>query len=173
MDTPSNTNTSDTNTDNNQTTSDQSFDICPICHDALSSNNVYKIPECNHQFHSECIIPWFRSDISNGSCPYCKTAPVFSQQSRLKFLCNFAKSDKAPKNLKKAVTRYKNFEKKKKNVILLRKEWGKTDEGKRFSELLKIHNSYRKKITYYYRRRFSAIRDIIDFPILCIPVAQS
>ena len=64
--------------DNNDTTQNNN-DICPICHDVLTDSDIYTIPECNHQFHSKCIIPWFRSDISNGSCPYCKTAPIITK----------------------------------------------------------------------------------------------
>jgi hypothetical protein len=47
-------------------------DICSICHDTLN-NNQYKIPECNHLYHSSCIIEWYRT--GNIRCPNCNSKP--------------------------------------------------------------------------------------------------
>jgi hypothetical protein len=49
-------------------------EICSICLETLSvdDNNVrtaYILPECNHKFHTECIVHWFRA--GNCKCPYC------------------------------------------------------------------------------------------------------
>ena len=51
-------------------------DICSICRDVVAADgpDTYSIPECNHRFHSNCIIPWFR--VSNGTCPYCRAGIV-------------------------------------------------------------------------------------------------
>lgn len=50
-------------------------DLCPICLDPLLNikNNVkttYNLPECNHSYHTECIIHWFRK--GNSTCPCCQ-----------------------------------------------------------------------------------------------------
>ena len=42
---------------------------CSICLDNINSLPTYKLPECNHNFHSNCLIGWLR--INNG-CPICR-----------------------------------------------------------------------------------------------------
>lgn len=39
---------------------DYDNDICSICHNDLEEN-VYTVPHCEHKFHSNCIISWFRT----------------------------------------------------------------------------------------------------------------
>ncbi len=53
-------------------------DVCSICHEELSSGPTYTLPECQHAFHTHCIVTWFRhssaSSVSQGEdapCPYC------------------------------------------------------------------------------------------------------
>lgn len=36
-------------------------DICTICHEDLSAN-LYSLPECDHTYHVNCIMRWFRSN---------------------------------------------------------------------------------------------------------------
>ena len=47
------------------------LDVCLICHDDINSSQNYKLPECNHIYHTDCIIQWFR--IGNTNCPYCNS----------------------------------------------------------------------------------------------------
>lgn len=42
---------------------------CIVCHDTISENNYYPLPECGHIFHTDCIVTWFRSGKNN--CPLC------------------------------------------------------------------------------------------------------
>lgn len=42
---------------------------CMICKDHISSAQIYKLPECNHVYHTHCIVSWFRNGDSR--CPYC------------------------------------------------------------------------------------------------------
>ena len=42
---------------------------CAICHESLEGGGTYTIPECNHCFHTACIVTWFRV---NNTCPLCK-----------------------------------------------------------------------------------------------------
>ena len=49
-------------------------EICVICLSSLKSGeNIYKL-ECNHSFHTDCIINWFRK--SHGKCPCCMDYPI-------------------------------------------------------------------------------------------------
>lgn len=50
--------------DTNKTT-----DICPICYDNLNTEQSYTIPDCNHTFHTNCLIHWFRNGYRH--CPTC------------------------------------------------------------------------------------------------------
>ena len=59
-------------------------DICSICRDDISGFNTCTLPECNHTFHAECLISWFRSPrdwcstdtAGYGSCPLCRATPL-------------------------------------------------------------------------------------------------
>tara|TARA_Y100000389_G_scaffold195591_2_gene227237 strand:- start:584 stop:1117 length:534 start_codon:yes stop_codon:yes gene_type:complete len=42
---------------------------CPICTEELNENDLYILPECDHMFHVDCIVSWFR--MGNNRCPYC------------------------------------------------------------------------------------------------------
>ena len=42
-------------------------------------DNIYQIPECNHKFHSECVITWFR--MGKSKCPYCNTEFAHKKKS--------------------------------------------------------------------------------------------
>ena len=51
---------------------------CCICQDFLSIAQTYTLPECNHIFHTNCIVTWFRNRpstqeewLSDGNCPLC------------------------------------------------------------------------------------------------------
>lgn len=44
-------------------------ETCMICKEPLNSAAIYKLPECNHIYHTHCIITWFRCGDSR--CPYC------------------------------------------------------------------------------------------------------
>jgi len=53
-------------------------DLCCICQDVLSCGQAYRLPECHHRFHTNCIVTWFRHRpssrddwIPDGACPYC------------------------------------------------------------------------------------------------------
>ena len=42
---------------------------CMICRNPLNCEQCYVLPECNHKYHTNCIISWFRNGDSR--CPYC------------------------------------------------------------------------------------------------------
>jgi hypothetical protein len=43
---------------------------CSICTEKMEDGKSYVLPECEHCFHNECIIAWFRS--GNKTCPMCR-----------------------------------------------------------------------------------------------------
>ena len=48
---------------------DDTEDNCMICQEVLSSATKYKLPECGHEYHTHCVVAWFRNGDSR--CPYC------------------------------------------------------------------------------------------------------
>ena len=71
--------------------------VCAICHDALSSAQTYKLPECGHTFHTHCIVTWFRhartepsvagaeGNHADAPCPYCMHRGVNNRSARPPF----------------------------------------------------------------------------------------
>lgn len=54
--------------------SDEEGSICCICFAQLEDGDAYTLSECNHTFHTTCIMKWFRS--KNDSCPLCREQPA-------------------------------------------------------------------------------------------------
>ena len=48
--------------------------ICMICRESINLFQIYKLPECNHEFHTHCIVTWFRS--GDSSCPCCRNKGI-------------------------------------------------------------------------------------------------
>ena len=44
-------------------------ETCMICREDLNEAQTYKLPECGHEYHTHCLIAWFRNGDSR--CPYC------------------------------------------------------------------------------------------------------
>ena len=42
---------------------------CMICREELECMPCYTLPECNHKYHTNCLISWFRN--GDPRCPYC------------------------------------------------------------------------------------------------------
>jgi hypothetical protein len=99
---------------------------CSICLDNLNSSPTHELSECNHKFHSSCLIPWLR--VNNG-CPMCrgvasnKNSHYYrSEGTILRHILNFCRSKKnTSKKLKKMYSKYiksrdiYNYKRKQKN----------------------------------------------------------
>ena len=86
---------------------------CVICQEEIAYTNepLHILPECNHCFHTNCIISWFRTGHTN--CPCCGDKGAnnkkdkrryrnlfdFRTSGQLKFLRQYSKRKDAPKNL--------------------------------------------------------------------------
>ena len=123
-------------------------DICAICQENLSTSQTYKLPECHHNFHTHCIVTWFRmrppSDdtlssylAQGGSCPCCGNRGINNNTStsrsryrfgnylgsygkeRLRYMRNYSKKPEAPKKL---ISLFKRYDEAKKNLALAREK---------------------------------------------------
>lgn len=63
---------------------ENSDEECMICKESLSQYPCYKLPECNHIYHTHCIIAWFRNGDSR--CPYCGNKGINHTESKYKRL---------------------------------------------------------------------------------------
>ena len=138
------------NIDNNN-----NADICLICHDDLNSCQKYSLPECNHEYHTDCIIQWFRT--GNSNCPYCNSksendcndSECYYDRRKIidssyKMIKTFSKKEEAPKILKskiKSIEKILDQIKDIKNDLILIKN----EEGT-LKDLQKKNSQYRSKL---------------------------
>lgn len=96
------------------------IDRCVICLETLGSKPTYSLPECNHTFHQNCIMHWFRQ--GNFKCPLCnEKGALYTQQDagmawyrdrdKYKVLRRFARKKNAPAPLKKYIAKLRGQEK--------------------------------------------------------------
>lgn len=110
--------------------------ICPICQESYSEGgNITELEDCNHKFHTQCIITWFRSPNSQGTCPCCRntSSHIYNRMGvyeRATWLTRKSRAKSAPKELKKLAQKLKLSQQRQKDNEKLRKEWIKKPEVK-------------------------------------------
>ena len=142
------------------------INICSICRDPFTdTKSSYKLPECNHEFHTDCLFSWFRN--GNSNCPYCNGNPLMPNnnnnnkyenwyvllsmnRAKIKIIKTFAKNKKCPQMIKKKVKsinshelQYKSFIKQRKelnNKVGLYKDLKKEDAKLRTKQRTKIRS---------------------------------
>ena len=83
---------------------------CPICLDEMITKKNYCIIECAHEFHSSCLINWFRA--GNKTCPICRSEGedyhlIKTVNTLLKMKIKYGKKNSnAPKEFTKIVNNY-------------------------------------------------------------------
>lgn len=131
----------------------ENISTCSICYNNLIDNK-YKLQDCNHEFHSDCIITWFR--LGKSSCPLCRNnnspysryCPVPKEDEIFKMILNYSKKKTANKEVVKIIDKYKNIKKRYINSQKENKNYRKQfeEENKKIvSEYKKIRKIYCKK----------------------------
>jgi hypothetical protein len=99
---------------------------CTICLNYLNTEQTYVLPECNHKFHTNCIMTWMRS--GNNRCPLCNNTGINDTEEntlnrryncwcsldRFKMIKKYSCKKEAPKILKKEIEKIKIYEERKK-----------------------------------------------------------
>ena len=154
--------------------------ICQIC---LETNDspFYTLPECNHKFHTNCIIHWFRSGYNN--CPYCNNPGLgnelkknkktntynyglYRNQHLLKHIYYYSRRKDAPKELKDLFIKKTEII----NDIKLQKNKLKdfrtqTNQDKTYLELKKTDRSLTHNIWKLERKKRDLEYSIVNYNI--------
>tara|TARA_Y100001970_G_C14259451_1_gene878599 strand:- start:1646 stop:2161 length:516 start_codon:yes stop_codon:yes gene_type:complete len=142
------------------------MDICAICHENLESE-TYTLPECNHTFHTNCIMTWFRAPTGSNKCPLCNNSGVnklsdlnnihWSERQRAeenyKRVRASSRSKNCPKHILKMIEKLKKIEKQQKDRNKKFKEFKKSKyPDKTASEIQKEYCKFRREKWRLYRR---------------------
>ena len=112
---------------------------CVICTETIN-DEVYSL-ECNHKFHTKCIIDWFRYC---GTCPICRSAPKFRTSDiliRSKILRKISFRKDAPRSLIKLVEKMKKVEAQVKEL-----KSAQSAHRNLHKEIFKSHNKLKEKL---------------------------
>ena len=125
-------------------------ETCAICLVDLNDSNDYVL-SCQHKFHTECILNWFRSMNGNGNCPLCNDNPFSPNENvnenvnennylfstslfideRFKILTRHSRKKNAPPILQKEINDYKLLLKDHNDIKKQRQNYDKSEEVKR------------------------------------------
>lgn len=160
---------------------EEEIENCVICLDNIECNKSYKLPECGHEFHQNCIMHWFRE--GNKKCPLCNNlgASSLSAQpcyfnrfsySHFKRLRKLSKKKNAPKDLKKFMDKIKKKEDKLKKLnkeIKIFKNKIHTDTYKNLANKFNKLNSKKWRLGGKLGRKKQEICDLINIvPLILV-----
>jgi len=119
---------------------------CPICLCEMTEDeNNYTIPECNHKFHTNCALQWYRHT-NNTNCPLCRSNP-----------------NTLPKEVRKALDKLKRANENHKKVC---REW--REYKKEHEEFMKIFNKMRNARWNKWRLVNKALGEVDSLPTLIL-----
>tara|TARA_B110000438_G_C15781154_1_gene636403 strand:+ start:486 stop:1049 length:564 start_codon:yes stop_codon:yes gene_type:complete len=160
-------------------------ETCAICRCAFNSNDSYKLSECGHTFHTECIIKWWRSprygtdeeaDHTGGTCPLCRGLPrnIFRWSETMERGLLIKKYGSKSNNpyIRRTVLKLKKKEKE------LKEHREKVNKLKKSKEYLDVKNKirdYNKKtrdLQEYIRKKYVHLSATGNHMIIEIPYEQ-
>ena len=136
---------------------------CVICFEKMGDKNKYKIEECRHEFHSECLLSYFRVS-NNTNCPLCRN--VHRTSDNLKIILNHARRKNANKKILKEVNKYRKLQQLVKDSEKELKEFKETHK-----DMLKLRNRLiTKKRDYWFklRRMRNKLRSMVLVPAIFV-----
>tara|TARA_B100000401_G_scaffold171543_1_gene114801 strand:- start:501 stop:1004 length:504 start_codon:yes stop_codon:yes gene_type:complete len=147
--------------------------ICPICHES-SDLPTFKLPECQHEFHCECIIHWFRA--GNSKCPMCNNPGhinnrddnFLSYRYNFKYKSNFLRRYSLRKDcdpiLKNYVVKIRKYENKLKELNLEFKENKDSFTGT-YKDFTKLKGNYTTRRRNIQQNINNIKREMCEYPI--------
>ena len=152
--------------------------ICPICQESTDLPK-FRLPECSHEFHTECIVHWFRQ--GERRCPMCNNEGHTSQQevnnipeiyvssyygsrSKVQFLKKYARRRNCDPLLKEYIEKLKKLTEKLKTIKKEESEFKNNFNGN-FKELKKKESSIRQKMRRVGGQIRVLEREMCNFPI--------
>ena len=128
-------------------------ELCVICLSQLGEDD-YSL-DCNHKYHTKCIVEWFRK--GNSNCPLCNDNPLVEQESYffgnplINERCSlirrkFGRKKDCPPTLKKAIEKLRDLETKQKEAEKNKREFMNDPIIKEY----KKHAMELRKETYKY-----------------------
>jgi hypothetical protein len=154
---------------------------CIICKESLNNEDIYKLPECCHIYHTNCIVTWFRN--GNNACPHCgnrgvnnyekqyyhrrnyKNNPIYNDLKKYAYSKNKLNSNEEEirEKVKKYFDKIKNMEDNVKSIKNDFTEYKKTLKNTEvdFYECKKKLNNYRTRIYTIERNISNNIRKML------------
>ena len=150
-----------------------SDDECIICKESLNKEDIYKLPECCHIYHTNCIVTWFRN--GNNNCPHCgnrgvnnyekqhyyrrnyKNNPIYNDLKKYAYSKNKLNSNEEEirEKVKKYFEKIKNMED---NIKNIKEEY--TEYKKSLKNIQVDFYNCRKKLNNYRTRIYTIERNI-------------
>ena len=119
-------------------------DVCSICYECMNDNDY--ILECNHKYHTKCIMTWFRN--GNKTCPLCNDVGLDLSNMKwsvkietIKQIKQLGRKKDCPKNIKNTLNKIKIMDEKEKKI---KKELN--DFKKDFKEQIQFEKLLKNKI---------------------------
>ena len=136
------------------------LETCAICLSEMDDESKIHQIDCNHRFHTTCIVKWFR--LGTASCPLCNSNPnqidefntsIFSYGSRdyinerCKTIRRLTRRKDCPQELKREFDKLKKYELEYKEFAKTKQIYLKTDEVKKMRKTVQQNNnkSWRKR----------------------------
>ena len=126
---------------------------CAICLCEMTDDeNTYTIPECNHKFHTNCALQWYRQT-EQTNCPLCRSNPndlfgLGNRNGRIKLWKRLGRRKSCPKHVKKALDKLK------------RAKEISTKASKEFAEFKREHKEFMKTFSKLRNNKWNKWRGV-------------